>query len=1626
MPKRVSMMEASGGNTAAGTHHDQSTATSESYTPLNQSCHGKMMRCLSIAPGICFKVPMETTQGGSLSASLIKSERQGSINTDSQHEPFSAPSLPLSLVEFFKSFGLRPGTVESLTSVGFTPSTLVAMKDDEIEQAIGVLSGPPVQVELMLGEKFGIKMACRAWRGKTMNDSAWRGGKGHGVGGEEQYRILEAKQGEGKEERMEESGHYIEKEDKHVDYRSDDAKGGQRGGDFTASEGQSGDRTDDCGDVTAEDDGHRIEMGARAERLRSAQSPLTASPVNRERLPDPALDSSKAVNVELEHSFFGPSSDMAARADWVKTISKTAAGSPQDSISRRVSRSKTSAICLLEDETGGVSTAPTAECRETRDFQGIGELRGTGEFRGTGEHREAVLSPSYVEARPSKGTAYGSELGSDSGKRVEPSEVGEPFGDESKLLPSISGQHLQSFPIRAVASLPKAERQELRIEDTEPIQSTDKIASTSLRTIPSLTYPLFPSFSREQPDFCLQSPETSPPPLSPPLPARRRPSPFRSDDNARQALSGKIPFHDAHQGLRTSAQRYRGPSTLRSGGSKFKSQQGFLAPSRSSLGSSSLDVGQPVVKSDPWTHSFVAAVIESGAVNGGEDEGVGERERGVGEDGGGGGEEQGGRGEKEQGLERPDTSGIQPPLLLPTLQPFMSTASTLTSCTSRASAQGSISNLHDFPFSSPLEASRSLSLPAFHSHRLPTTSPSGGPLASCSRHLSSPMHASDLGQSPPARSESARSLQLSLDAPDAQQRKRTKVEVPENDDWEERVCKRAIASMASAGAMPRSSASDDAEDAMPPVGRSDSLAARDEGGTDRGVSAMSTKPSDAEANDAVHHRRDSETCVSFRRPSVIDVDSMALEESTWSDTKEASGPGAFAISQERDTRRLLHDGRIALVTPSRPPLSRLAGVSDALGQHHPPQPLDLTSMGRFDTWQMREQEQESRGLLGRSVKEETMCHVRNASGRYGEDTRRVSREGSAAAADIKDVKESAGSGRVTSEIPPNMTSITAQQGFSGGGDITVQGQGGETEQVKEEEMRYESVRKTEREGLARSGGSLPSNFPPQMQRKGRGRKRIPETVEGGAPVDPKLLRRREQGRQRQARYAEKKRSAISSGAGVLSPTSSRPRSALYEASLDGGLGSASSLLSAPSSLASASVSSYVAEQQKGSGRDCRAAQMRSGRPSYSSTGPKGESATRGSGIERQEGVQSREMRPSLLNLEPHMGEASLFPGSRSAFMAAREGDRLPGNVYWEAHCAEDSPESSFGGRLFERKNRSSSLKLPPSESASFIPRVDSVVDLALSLPGAGSCHYPQSPHMHQQPAGTPLLTPSALPSPSSIPESRALSGMPELPFFYSGGHNPEGESDSRIDAAHLTQQSIFSAAAAAAALAAAAEATAGTTAEGRQEGAPWRTLLYGAAGLREQEQRGFPYGAAPEEQGMAESASNRASMARGGLGGETGPQMELSNEDRYIPASFPWSDVGATDWQALQQQHYLQQQQQLHFQRQQLQEQHQYSSQQAQQQQLLQNLQQQYLRERHQRRQQEEQQGLQQQQQHYASHLVGREGPSEWGSARGRTNIRSHPDEEGEKGKERKGDWAAFLALSSLSQQRTSLSTEEC
>ncbi|KAG0461317.1 hypothetical protein HPP92_021252 [Vanilla planifolia] len=90
-----------------------------------------------------------------------------------QHQPHDAPPQPTlpppqaesarELEEVFEGYGVRYATVARIGDLGFTASTLVGMREEEVDDMMATLSHL-FRWDLLVGERYGIKAAIRAER----------------------------------------------------------------------------------------------------------------------------------------------------------------------------------------------------------------------------------------------------------------------------------------------------------------------------------------------------------------------------------------------------------------------------------------------------------------------------------------------------------------------------------------------------------------------------------------------------------------------------------------------------------------------------------------------------------------------------------------------------------------------------------------------------------------------------------------------------------------------------------------------------------------------------------------------------------------------------------------------------------------------------------------------------------------------------------------------------------------------------------------------------------------------------------------------------------------------------------------------------------------------------------------------------------------------------------------------------------------------------------------------------------------------------------------------------------------------------------------------------------------------
>ncbi|KAF8405058.1 hypothetical protein HHK36_009955 [Tetracentron sinense] len=77
------------------------------------------------------------------------------------------------LEEFFQAYGIRYYTAAKIVELGFTVSTLLDMKDEELDEMMTSLS-QIFRWDLLVGERYGIKAAIRAERRRLEDDESRR------------------------------------------------------------------------------------------------------------------------------------------------------------------------------------------------------------------------------------------------------------------------------------------------------------------------------------------------------------------------------------------------------------------------------------------------------------------------------------------------------------------------------------------------------------------------------------------------------------------------------------------------------------------------------------------------------------------------------------------------------------------------------------------------------------------------------------------------------------------------------------------------------------------------------------------------------------------------------------------------------------------------------------------------------------------------------------------------------------------------------------------------------------------------------------------------------------------------------------------------------------------------------------------------------------------------------------------------------------------------------------------------------------------------------------------------------------------------------------------------------------
>ena len=77
------------------------------------------------------------------------------------------------LEELFQAYGIRYYTAAKIAELGFTVSTLVDMKDDELDDMMNSLS-QIFRWDLLVGERYGVKAAVRAERRRLDDEEIMR------------------------------------------------------------------------------------------------------------------------------------------------------------------------------------------------------------------------------------------------------------------------------------------------------------------------------------------------------------------------------------------------------------------------------------------------------------------------------------------------------------------------------------------------------------------------------------------------------------------------------------------------------------------------------------------------------------------------------------------------------------------------------------------------------------------------------------------------------------------------------------------------------------------------------------------------------------------------------------------------------------------------------------------------------------------------------------------------------------------------------------------------------------------------------------------------------------------------------------------------------------------------------------------------------------------------------------------------------------------------------------------------------------------------------------------------------------------------------------------------------------
>jgi hypothetical protein len=83
--------------------------------------------------------------------------------------PLALPAgAPRELEDLVAGYGVRPSTVARISELGFTASTLLGMTERELDDMMAALAGL-FRWDVLLGERFGLRAALRAERGRVMS-----------------------------------------------------------------------------------------------------------------------------------------------------------------------------------------------------------------------------------------------------------------------------------------------------------------------------------------------------------------------------------------------------------------------------------------------------------------------------------------------------------------------------------------------------------------------------------------------------------------------------------------------------------------------------------------------------------------------------------------------------------------------------------------------------------------------------------------------------------------------------------------------------------------------------------------------------------------------------------------------------------------------------------------------------------------------------------------------------------------------------------------------------------------------------------------------------------------------------------------------------------------------------------------------------------------------------------------------------------------------------------------------------------------------------------------------------------------------------------------------------------------